>query len=690
MAVKYACIFIDDFTYRAEDFPNVTVYDYASYDTYQVNDYFYYDYWGYEYGRGIPDDNTYSYSSNYGWYDINEYDNPAIYSDTFTLGPFWDYDTSSYYYSDSFTYTTLNPVSPSDNSTPKHGDWVLNAFFDQLDDPTSVEVICIDADDLDWYDLFDKNSQDVYVFENIVASALNDLSEDNTKHIIAGLSASFTTGLDSYFLDPINRLLDYGFFVTQSASNVGKVWPVWGEALSDVINVGAWNIDSNAYSLAAHTPNLEYIDIYADGLTFHSNWDNGYNFGTSFATPSVFAEIVNLFHDSYNDLIEDGTIIPESGEVDRNEYKLIVDEVIDSISTDVEVTYAYEGEKYSSTIPVMTDDLIENNAQPITTPFSLNESGISFVSSSIPINYVDASSGGLFRGSYFSDEISGNSSAIEVFAGDWDDVIIDSSESDYINGEEGDDDIKSYAGADWILGGGGSDEIFLDGDKTWDDDSIAVNTSLFSISECYEALFSIAGMTKLEQVVHGGDGSDSIILTNRSDLIALDDSISGFYQSETTLDERFNDIEFIDAGDGDDLIDLTSETYIYDYGITIDGGNGNDTLWGSSYNDIIKGGSGSDIIFGGSGNDELFGGEGSDIFEFAYGSGNDVINDFDISSDKLFFYSVANWKDGIFHGDLSDMTINNGKINWNDELTVDLGNSDIVDFSMIDIEIEYI
>ena len=36
------------------------------------------------------------------------------------------------------------------------------------------------------------------------------------------------------------------------------------------------------------------------------------------------------------------------------------------------------------------------------------------------------------------------------------------------------------------------------------------------------------------------------------------------------------------------------------------------------------------------------------------------------------------------------MTINNGKINWNDELTVDLGNSDIVDFSMIDIEIEYI
>jgi len=691
MAVKYACIFIDDFTYRAKDFPNVTVYDYASYDTYLVNDYYYEDYW-YSYGYGDIDEITYLNSTYIDWYNTDKYDE---YGSTYTSPITTTYNYTDYYgydyYTDSYFYTELAPIDPSSNLTPQHGDWVLNAFFDQLDDPNSVEVICIDADDLNWYDLLDKNSQDEYVFENIVASALNDLSEDNTEYIIAGLSASFTTPLNSYFLDPINRLLDYGFFVTQSANNVGSVLPVWGEEIQDVINVGAWNIDSSGYSLAAHTPNLPYIDIYADGLTFHSNWGNGYNFGTSFATPSVFAEIVNLFHDSYTDLIEDGTIIPESGKVDRNEYKLIVDEVIDSISTDVEVTYAYEGENYSSIIPVMTDDLIENNAQPTTTlNYDASFTGINFVSSSIPINYVDASLGGLFRGSYFSDEIRGNSSAIEVFAGDWDDVIIDSSESDYINGEEGNDYIESYAGADWILGGSGSDNIVLDGGGTWDEDSIAVNTSLFSISECYEALYSIAGMTKLEQVVHGGDGSDSIILTDRSDVIALDDSISGFYQSETPLDERFNDIEFIYAGDGDDLIDLTSGTYIYNHGIIIDGENGNDTLWGSSYDDTIKGGSGSDIIFGGSGDDKLFGGEGSDIFEFAYGSGNDVIQDFDISSDKLVFYSVANWKDGIFHGDLSDMTINNGKINWNDQLTVDLGNSDIGDFSMIDIEIEYI
>jgi hypothetical protein len=80
-------------------------------------------------------------------------------------------------------------------------------------------------------------------------------------------------------------------------------------------------------------------------------------------------------------------------------------------------------------------------------------------------------------------------------------------------------------------------------------------------------------------------------------------------------------------------------------------GNGHDALYGSAGNDKLEGGAGNDALFGGTGNDTLIGGTGDDIlrggggadhFVFnAAGGGKDIVDDFEMSIDKLVFTSAA-------------------------------------------------
>ena len=61
-------------------------------------------------------------------------------------------------------------------------------------------------------------------------------------------------------------------------------------------------------------------------------------------------------------------------------------------------------------------------------------------------------------------------------------------------------------------------------------------------------------------------------------------------------------------------------------GLSLNGGNGNDSIVGSRYSDTIKGGNGDDVIDGGLGNDNITGGAGENVINYTFGNGNDVIN----------------------------------------------------------------
>ena len=145
-------------------------------------------------------------------------------------------------------------------------------------------------------------------------------------------------------------------------------------------------------------------------------------------------------------------------------------------------------------------------------------------------------------------------------------------------------------------------------------------------------------------------GNDStLILTSVNDLLALEDNINGSITKDNTSLARFEGIKTINAGDGNDVIDLSSDKFKLTGGITINGGNGDDILWGNdgadilngdAGNDKINGGAGNDIINGGLGKDTLTGDLGSDIFKFgsladSSISASDLITDFEHGLDRI-------------------------------------------------------
>ena len=74
----------------------------------------------------------------------------------------------------------------------------------------------------------------------------------------------------------------------------------------------------------------------------------------------------------------------------------------------------------------------------------------------------------------------------------------------------------------------------------------------------------------------------------------------------------------------------------------MNGGEGNDTIWGSDANETLNGGNGDDELFGGAGVNELIGGSGADEFQFTKTSANDTIAEFSISDgDTLKFFNTG-------------------------------------------------
>ena len=106
------------------------------------------------------------------------------------------------------------------------------------------------------------------------------------------------------------------------------------------------------------------------------------------------------------------------------------------------------------------------------------------------------------------------------------------------------------------------------------------------------------------------------------DAFFLDDAFSDRHAEADTFSnrigqfERFTSMQTLYAGDGDDLIDLSSARYENQASAAVFGGTGNDILWGGDSSEMLDGGEGDDVIFGGMGSDILIGGPGADEFQF--------------------------------------------------------------------------
>lgn len=88
--------------------------------------------------------------------------------------------------------------------------------------------------------------------------------------------------------------------------------------------------------------------------------------------------------------------------------------------------------------------------------------------------------------------------------------------------------------------------------------------------------------------------------------------------------------------------------------VRLEGGGGNDDIWGRSGNDDLFGGSGNDTLDGGSGRDELRGGSGNDTldggsgddeFVLAEHDDQDVIVDFENNHDTIVLVGFGDAND---------------------------------------------
>ncbi|MCX7418453.1 MAG: hypothetical protein NT013_02805 [Planctomycetia bacterium] len=198
-----------------------------------------------------------------------------------------------------------------------------------------------------------------------------------------------------------------------------------------------------------------------------------------------------------------------------------------------------------------------------------------------------------------------------------------------LSGTGGNDTLLGGRGHDSLNGGGGLDSLIGNfGNDTLsggaDNDRLEGGFGTNQLQETGDVSFKITNaaliglgsdsLTSMETAwLTGGTGS------NRLDAASFTIgpvTLDGGEGNDSLLGGSKNDL--LNGSDGRDLLIGGDGTD------SLTGGNDDDTLMGNAGNDIIDGGSGNDVIDGGDGNDHLQGSDGDDAIRG--GNGNDTVS----------------------------------------------------------------
>ena len=297
------------------------------------------------------------------------------------------------------------------------------------------------------------------------------------------------------------------------------------------------------------------------------------------------------------------------------------------------ITVEYNGETYTGTLEAGTMTLWSSGRRSITCDVTTGSgSGTNFIIS----NFKDGDQSINGQLAITITDMRDNSAMYMVNAQDG--QLVDIPGSFTLTGTEESENLYGGSGADTLWGGGGNDSLW--GGRG--NDTLEGGTG-------NDRLYGEAG----NDVLQGGDGLDILVGGDGDDRLdggAGDDVIIGDGQGD--LQSVIEDV--VNAETFRDFLILKSpeelESYMSKFETqndgkdTLDGGAGDDLLFGMGGDDILRGGDGNDLLFGGSGNDYLDGGAGEDtIFG---GSGNDIIvydsNDYLVSGGSGIDFMVSN------------------------------------------------
>jgi len=166
-------------------------------------------------------------------------------------------------------------------------------------------------------------------------------------------------------------------------------------------------------------------------------------------------------------------------------------------------------------------------------------------------------------------------------------------------------------------------------------------------------IVSAMGKGRIQDFFFGSADPSTLCLTDseNGDALFLDDAYTGLPEEIEENTARLLRVQMISAGAGDDIVDMTSQSFEYTDGkLSIFGGDGDDTIWaskgknslyGDAGNDRIVGASGDDVIVGGIGNDRMHGGGGDDVFTFCENWGEDTVEQLVTGTVTLWFTSES-------------------------------------------------
>ena len=205
-----------------------------------------------------------------------------------------------------------------------------------------------------------------------------------------------------------------------------------------------------------------------------------------------------------------------------------------------------------------------------------------------------------------------------LFGGDGNDTLTGGSGNDQLFGGSGNDTLMGKGGTDLLFGGSGND-ILIGG---------AGNDQVFGQAGDDRMIWNPGDGSDLNE---GGDGIDTVEVngSNAAETFAVSANGSRVRFDRTdpasfSLDIGSSENLVVNANGGDDTF-RAGNGLAGLIAITVDGGDGNDTLIGGDGNDVLIGGNGNDLIDGGRGNDVALMGAGDDTFVWNPGDGSDTV-----------------------------------------------------------------
>ena len=195
---------------------------------------------------------------------------------------------------------------------------------------------------------------------------------------------------------------------------------------------------------------------------------------------------------------------------------------------------------------------------------------------------------------------------------------------------------KGTAPNSWKSTHNGSKDLFFGNvNGTWSSSYQARHVGCMGTWESgTDEIVELEGMNRILDTFTGSNDASVLVLTDdpNGDALFLDDIYSAFPEGQQARLSRLDEIR---TGAGNDLVDMTSQRFVYQgNGVLIRGGDGNDTIWAGCGNTVLLGDAGDDrlvgspskdVLSGGAGNDSLQGGGGEDIFCFCAEWGEDII-----------------------------------------------------------------